>query len=279
MTAHTMSNLEALLAIKEHYARVKEPLHSKLEISIEKEKELQSYYDKILKALKFLETDILKSSADCQSRLREMVFLMESRFIATRSKEEENDAFLSELFSMGDSSQTLETLKKNLESSFKEIELSLNSSENVSELPDLVNSTKIAVKLFSSEDSSSTLPCPELLENGFTSNWKTVNKCTDDQLLLSHLIFSIRNQVGFKSTAIQNTPIPAALLPSPRIPSPIQFNPDKFKFVLTLKHSRIIKGQVHIRPTFNQWQTFINSKRKPQDDAKHTKPEVLTRVN
>ena len=81
MTAHTMSNFEALLAVKEHYAKVKEPLCSKLESAVKKEKELQRYYDKILKALKSLETDVLKSAADSQSRLREMVFLVESRFI------------------------------------------------------------------------------------------------------------------------------------------------------------------------------------------------------
>jgi len=168
-----MSNFEALLSLKEDYSRLKQPINAKLEAAVKKEKDFQSYLAKILQALKSLETDILKLDEESKSKLIEMTSLMESRFLSTRSKEEENDAFLSELFSLGNSSQTLETLKKKMEESFQEIESKLNSSEDISELPGLVNSTRIAVKLFS-ENSSSPLPSPIFLENGFTSKWETV---------------------------------------------------------------------------------------------------------
>jgi len=133
----TISNVEALLAMKEDYSRLKQPIRAKLEVAIEKEINVQSYLDKILQALKSLETDVLKLDTDSRSRLCDMVTLRINRFLRTRSKEEENEAFLSDLFSLiGNSSQT---------QTFQEIETDLNSRDEVLEHPNLVNSTQISV--------------------------------------------------------------------------------------------------------------------------------------
>jgi len=260
MTAQTMSNFEALLTLKEHYARVKEPIRSKLEISIEKEKELQSYLDKILQAIKFLQIEITKLDEESKLRLAGMISQLDSRLFSTRSKEEENDAFLSELFSLVNSSQpeeTLETLKKKMEASFKEIEIKLKSSEDVSELPDLVNSTRIAVQLFSEE---MPLPCPRLFEEGFTMKWKElpIDSTCSDLLLLSHLILSVKKKHTLELPP--NAIIPVQIAPirtnkapiSSIIPMASRFDiHHQSRFILTLEHLGIAQSRVVIRPSLD----------------------------
>lgn len=183
-----MSNVEAVLTMKEDYSRLKQPIRAKLEVAIEKEINVQSYLDKILQALKSLETDVLKLDTDSRSRLCDMVTLRINRFLRTRSKEEENEAFLSDLFSLiGNSSQT---------QTFQEIETDLNSRDEVLELPNLVNSTQISVKLYSEE--SIPLQCPELLEKGFTTKWKELASSSNPLLLISHLILRAQKKYNLE---------------------------------------------------------------------------------
>jgi len=126
-----------------------------------------------------------------------MVTLRVNRFLRTRSQEEENEAFLSDLFSLiGNSSQTLETLVETIDQSFQEIETDLNSRNEVLELPNLVNSTQISVKLYSEE--SIPLQCPELLEKGFTTKWKELASSSNPLLLISHLILRAQKKYNLE---------------------------------------------------------------------------------
>jgi len=245
--------------MKEHFSKIKEPLRAKLESAVEKENQVRIYIDNLLTALKSLVIDVQKMEAESSLRLEELNSLLSSPNFITGTEEEENDAFLSELSSLMNSSQpeeTVEMLKKKMEESFKEIETKLNSSGETTELSELVNKTQIAVKLYSDESQFATLlPCPDLLVKGFTSKWKewsltgNLTRTLGDLLLLSHLILTIRKRHG----KIVQIPAAAASLPVPLAPAfpffPTPSNQDKSVFVLTLKHSGIVKGQVHIQPT------------------------------
>ncbi len=85
-----------------------------------------------------------------------------------------------------------------------------------------------------------------------------------DQLLLFHLIFSIRKRHGIKASddvPMDASPIAPLVISSTSSPSPLpsyistpvhlvsRFVPDKCIFILTLKKSNNILGKVHFRPT------------------------------
>jgi len=273
-----MASFEALLSMRESFSKMKEPIKTKIEESIQKEKEVQSYIDKLLKSLKCFEADVKKMEEESNLRLIELNSLLTSPNFSTGSKEEENEAFLSQLSSITSSSQpkeTIEMLKKKMEESFKEMETKLSSSSaEISEIFNLVHTTRITVQIFkdSELDSSSTsLPCSELFEKGFVSKWKDWSPTKKippgrrDIFLLSHLIFSVRNR--HLKTPPSVDPIPPPSRPPPwafphlygvpigppaaeareTVPRAHLARDKKF-FALTIKHSGIVKGRVHIQP-------------------------------
>jgi len=232
LSASSMASFEALLTMRKSFSKMKKPIKIKIEESIQKEEEVQSYIGKLLKYLRLFEADIKKMEEESNLRLIELNSLLTSPDFNTGSKEEENEAFLSQLSSLAGSSrpeETIEMLKNKMEEPFKEMETKLNSSSSVdlSEISDLVNSTsktRITVQIFKDEsDSSTLLPFPEPFQTVFHSKWKgwgTTNKMVGsrrDAFLFSHLIYKIRNRYR-----IQN------------IQRPLQ-SQEKELFVLTIK--------------------------------------------
>ena len=111
LSASSMASFEALLSMRESFSKMKEPSKTKIEESIQKEKVVQSYIDKLLKSLKSFEADVKKMEEESNLRLIELNSLLSNPDFSTGSKEEENEAFLSQLSSLAGSSRPEETIE------------------------------------------------------------------------------------------------------------------------------------------------------------------------
>jgi len=219
MNPKTMSNFEALVALREQYAKKKESIQEKLKAAAEKENELHSYLETLLKALQSFEEDVKNLLDKCNRRQKEISFWLEcgstkpvsgGNTKSINNKDEENEVFLAELkpfIKFGDKLMDIDFLRMKMEEPFEEIEAICCSSSEISDFPDSVNNTRIIVKLMNElADDRSMIPVPEILENGFVVKWKkmSISKTGEtarrDLILLSHLIFSVRKRYEKNTT-------------------------------------------------------------------------------
>ncbi len=203
---NTLSNFETLISLMDQCTKIR----TKVESTIENQKNLQSYVAQVLKALKSFEQEVKALSEESDLRLAELSSLLEmSPLFANNiasNKEEGISAFLShQLFSLinpSKSNENLDTLNQKMTAYFEELEVKMKScSENpLCQLVESVNKTKFAVEM-SGEGNSNTTSLN--LEEGYTPKWKEWNtssihnNVSEDQrnlLLLSHLILYVEQR-------------------------------------------------------------------------------------
>lgn len=261
MTSSTLSNFEALLALKEDYLKMKEPVQLKLEAIVHRMKEFSFYLAQVLDALKSFESNMKTLQENNDVMLAEAMSLLESDLFASGSKEKENDAFLAELLSLVDSShpeEKLESLKTKMKESFSNLEQKFSSHDQEIDQSELVAKTRVVIQLFDEHNASQTTS--SILDGGFIAQWKE-SLCEGDLLLLSHLVIAVAKQADRNSApapTLHPLPPPQPFLLPALAPSENNqtVTPSEYTFVVTVKQLGVVKGQIHISPTLGPTQVF-----------------------
>ena len=123
MTAGALSNIEGLLMLKEEYLRLRNPVRSKVAKAVEEKRTVQTYLNVVLAALRATEAEVEKLKDETDVMVAELSSYLDGGLLADlKSKEEENDAFLTEWLPQiegGRPADSLDAIKTKIRQSFK----------------------------------------------------------------------------------------------------------------------------------------------------------------